>query len=57
MPKLWDPCPFCGRRDLRALETETAFLIECLTCGSLGPPANNEENATKNWNKRAVLTS
>jgi len=48
------PCPFCGS-DSELVVDLFAFRVECLTCGSFGPLASNDEEAARAWNKRAPI--
>jgi Lar family restriction alleviation protein len=50
------PCPFCGSEAVDVLTpfmAGSAKVIECEGCGTEGPWADDETEATKLWNKRA----
>ena len=50
------PCPFCGSEAVEVLTpfmARSAKVIECEKCGTEGPWADDETEATKLWNKRA----
>ena len=49
-----EPCPFCGRNKLAMVYGNgVEQLIECESCGALGPEAQGEAAARAAWNKRA----
>jgi len=48
-------CPFCGNDSILDLQSQAkngAWKVWCTTCGALGPPAQNVDEAVAKWNKK-----
>jgi Lar family restriction alleviation protein len=48
----WQPCPFCGGRDVSASVHRPSSVI-CGDCGGSGPVASRPRTAIDAWNRRA----
>lgn len=51
------PCPFCGSDKLECSIYMSSGVVECNSCGTVGPTSNDEgnegfEGAIKAWNRR-----
>lgn len=46
------PCPFCQSTESDVVQFHSTLHVECLTCGSEGPPAMTPDLAIAAWNQR-----
>lgn len=54
MPRLLNPCPFCGK-EMQKFEDnlrESGFTVWCGNCGAIGPNETSKERAIELWNLR-----
>lgn len=52
------PCPFCGYKSVEILEDDNEYLYyrfftQCQKCGAGAKRGHTEEDAAKEWNRRA----
>lgn len=51
---LYEPCPFCGARDIRSFDLLGGWFCGCASCGTLTRQCPSRDNAVALWNRRTL---